>query len=139
MIILKSPLDPERKMSLQKQLFHYFRYWWPDNFAMNIWQYSPIVNEILLQKYSLSLLATKIKILVPETLQVEDSLTALNSFFCQTTGKYPNPPFHSHPSLSYWKHLMGEGTVGLFCGLQDEVAVSRVLPQVGTRGRNMVN
>ena len=44
LIIIKSPLDPGRNVSLQKQLFHCFSCWWPDIFAMSIWQYSPMAN-----------------------------------------------------------------------------------------------
>ena len=36
LIIIKSPLDPGRKVSLQKQLFHCFSCWWPAIFAMSI-------------------------------------------------------------------------------------------------------
>lgn len=72
--------------------------------------YSPTGNEDPAQKFSLSLIATIIKILLPETLRVEDPLTALNSFFCLqpwTTQIFPKP------SLSVlWGNLRGEGAVG---------------------------
>lgn len=94
LITLKSLLDSRRKASLQKQLFYYFHHWWPASVARNIWHILLQGLNILPQKFSLSLIATIIKTLLPETLQVEDPLTALNSFFGfqpRTTQIFPKP------------------------------------------------
>lgn len=131
LITLRSLLDLGRKASLQKQLFYYFHHWWPASVVRNIWHIVLQGMTILPQKFSLSLIATIIKILLSDTLQVGDPLTALNSFFCfqpGTTQIFPKP------CLSiFWGNLGGEGAVGLL------LAGPRVLPHVATRGRSTVN
>ena len=81
LIIIKSPLDPGRKYHYKNSFFTaspvgglIFLQWAYDSILL--WQ----IN-ILLQNFSLSLLAIIIKILFPEILQVEDSLTVLSLFF----------------------------------------------------------
>lgn len=109
LITLKSLLDPGRKASLQKQLFYYFHHWWPASVARNIWHIVLQGMNILPQKFSLSLIATIIKILLPDTAGGRP----FNSFeFILLPANTNNPNLPKARSLYLLRKYRGRGCSG---------------------------